>query len=250
MNLRPRQWLLLLSVLLVSCASPLPRAELSSGGENPWACGSPVAPSEEASIAETFRLCESSENASCFSLTCNEVACTLFRYESHELGRIVPTRGGGFVTPGATAQRYWAGILLRSPQDKPVFIIPWDHHKPLLPSQKKMLEEALKFAQEPHEKHHIFTQEQPLKEWFEAQGINIHDETMLLDIPTHRRIHLGPRGGPWNQAWRDFRLAKPLATKKEMYDHAWELIKRFNLVGFIVPYYGKPPYLLPPPIEY
>ncbi|WP_224245781.1 DUF2380 domain-containing protein [Hyalangium gracile] len=56
--------------------------------------------------------------------------------------------------------------------------------------------------------------------------------------------------GPWNQAWRDFQRARPGATRQQMYEHAWELIKRFKLVGFIVPYYDKPPYLLPPPIEY
>ncbi|KFE68477.1 hypothetical protein DB31_7714 [Hyalangium minutum] len=152
--------------------------------------------------------------------------------------------------PTATAQRYWAGLLIPFPRDRPVFIIPWNHHTPLLPSQRKMLEEALRIAQEPHERHHIFPQETGLKEWFEAQRVNIHQETMLLDIPTHRRIHSGAKGGPWNQAWRDFQRTLAAATNKEMHEHAWELIKRFKLVGFILPYYDKPPYLLPPPIEY
>jgi uncharacterized lipoprotein (TIGR02269 family) len=254
MSLRPKPWLLLLCVLLASCASAPPVHE--AGSEESWACGGSLAsslpsPEERAAVAESFQPCESGDEDSCFSLTCGQVACTLFRYEASEPGRIVPVRGGStLTTPNASAQRYWAGILIRSPQDKPVFLIPWNHHKPLLPSQKRMLEEALKIAQEPHEKHHLFSQEPGLKEWFERQGINIHQETMLLDIPTHRRIHLGARGGPWNQAWRDFQDANAGATKQQMYKHAWELIKRFKLVGFIVPYYDKPPYLLPPPIEY
>jgi uncharacterized lipoprotein (TIGR02269 family) len=244
MSLRLKSYSLLLCVLLASCASAPPAHEASS--EESSACGGSVA-----SELKDFRPCESSGEGSCFSLACDQVACTLVRREAAETGRIVPARGvGPVIPPHATAQRYWAGILIPWPQDRPVFLIPWNHHKPLLPSQKKMLEEALKIAQEPHEKHHIFSQEPGLKEWFERQGINIHQETMLLDIPTHRRIHLGARGGPWNQAWRDFQRTHRGATKKEMYEHAWELIKRFKLVGFIVPYYDKPPYLLPPPIEY
>jgi len=254
MILRSRPYVLLLCVLLASCASA-PQV-LEARSEESWACGGSVTSSrptaeEQAAVEEDFRPCESSGEDSCFSLVCSQETCTLFRQEASEPVRIIPTRGvAPSITPNATAQRYWVGVLIPWPQHRPVFLIPWDHHKPLLPSQKKMLEEALKIAQEPHEKHHIFSQEPLLKEWFEAQGINIHQETMLLDIPTHRRIHLGARGGPWNQAWHDFRNAKPDATQQQMREHAWELIKRFKLVGFIIPYYDKPPYLLPPPIEY
>ncbi|WP_169787068.1 TIGR02269 family lipoprotein [Hyalangium minutum] len=241
-------------MLLASCASapPAPRAD----DANAWACGDSAAASvpsakEQAAVVEGFQPCESSSEDACFSLQCNQPACTLFLQEDTEAGRVVPTRGvGPLRPPTATAQRYWAGLLIPFPWDRPVFIIPWNHHTPLLPSQRKMLEEALRIAQEPHEKHHIFPQEPRLKTWFERQGINTHQETISLDLPTHRRIHLGARGGAWNQAWRDFQDAKPGATKQQMYEHSWELMKRFKLVGFVIPYHDKPPYLLPPPIEY
>lgn len=225
-------WMALFCALVMACAS------------------TPAAPLEPVSWDASFWTCGAPEDASCFRLDCGEHACTLFRPEGSEPGGVVFTRGAVAVPSlQATGPRYWVGILVRSPQGQPVFIIPWKNHKPSQPSQKLMLEEARRLAGEPHEKHHIFPQEPLLKEWFEAQGINIHHATLLLDVKTHRRIHHGPLGGPWNQAWRDFKLVHPGATQEEMHEHAWKLIRRFKLLGFIVPYYSKPPYWLPPPIE-
>jgi uncharacterized lipoprotein (TIGR02269 family) len=99
----------------------------------------------------------------------------------------------------------------------------------LLPSQKKLLEMAKALASQPREKHHIFPQEIGLKEWFESRGINIHKETMLLDIVTHPRIHKGASGGPWNEAWRKFRKVNEGAGREDMYRYARELIIRFDL---------------------
>jgi uncharacterized lipoprotein (TIGR02269 family) len=101
-------------------------------------------------------------------------------------------------------------------------------------------------ASQPREKHHIFPQEPGLKEWFESRNINIHKETMLLDLETHHRIHKGAYGGPWNEAWRKFRRANQGASQEDMYRYARELIIRFDLIGPILPYH----LLAGPPIEY
>jgi uncharacterized lipoprotein (TIGR02269 family) len=130
-------------------------------------------------------------------------------------------------------------------QPDPVFVIHW-YGRELLPSEKRFLEMMRALASQPREKHHIFPQEQRLKLWFESRGINIHKETMLLDLDTHQRIHKGASGGPWNAAWRAFQEAHPGASKEEMYRYARELIIRFDLIGPILPYH----LLVGSPIEY
>jgi hypothetical protein len=52
--------------------------------------------------------------------------------------------------------------------------------------------------------HHIFPRE--LQEWFAIKGISADLYTMPLEVEDHRRIHRGERGGPWNAAWRQYRL--------------------------------------------
>ncbi|MFP2931082.1 TIGR02269 family lipoprotein, partial [Pyxidicoccus sp. 3LG] len=92
------------------------------------------------------------------------------------------------------------------------------------------------------EKHHIFPQARDLAEWFEGQGVKIHDYTMPIPLHVHRRIHGNDgQGGPWNQAWRDFRKGNQRATPEEIYKHAGELIYRVQLLGGpIQPYYSRP----------
>jgi uncharacterized lipoprotein (TIGR02269 family) len=81
-----------------------------------------------------------------------------------------------------------------------------------------------------------------LKEWFEQQGVRIHNYTMPIPRDLHLRIHsVGGRGGRWNQAWRDFAKSSPDATPEEIFKHAGELIHRFELIGGPVqPYYSLP----------
>lgn len=44
-----------------------------------------------------------------------------------------------------------------------------------------------------------------------------------------------------NQAWRQFKDAKPFASPEEIYKHAGELIYRFELLGGPTqPYYSRP----------
>jgi uncharacterized lipoprotein (TIGR02269 family) len=128
------------------------------------------------------------------------------------------------------------------PEDRePVFVIPWKNHhlRNLLPSQKQLLEEAARRMNRPHERHHIFPQEQELKEWFTVKGINIHEHTLFIDKELHAKLHRGPRGGPWNEAWRQFKRQNEGATKEELWRHAGELCVRFGLYGPIEPYYRQ-----------
>jgi len=191
------------------------------------------------------------EEGACVTFHCVEEACGLFRCEDvapeGEPGSVVRTRGAYVLPPSAvrSPRRNWGYVWPLPGRPEPVFVIRW-HRRELLPSQKKMLEMARALASKPREKHHIFPRQEGLREWFERQGINIHKETMLLDLDTHQRIHKGPDGGPWNQAWRNFRKANQRATQEDMYRYARELIVRFDLYGPILPYH----LLVGPPIEY
>jgi uncharacterized lipoprotein (TIGR02269 family) len=187
------------------------------------------------------------EEGACVTFLFAGDACGLFRCEDVEPARIVRTRGAFVLPPSAvrSPQRNWGYPWQLTGQPEPVFVIAW-HGRELLPSQKRVLEMARALASQPREKHHIFPRQQELKEWFERQGVNIDKETMLLDLETHQRIHRGPDGGPWNQAWRNFRSANQRATREDMYRYAGELIIRFDLVGPILPYHLR----ASPPIEY
>ncbi|MFP2931748.1 TIGR02269 family lipoprotein [Pyxidicoccus sp. 3LG] len=220
-----RLGLLCLSVVLASCASTPP-------------------PSGATEYPEAYiRL----DEGACVTFLCEEEACGLFRCEDVELGRLVRTRGTFVLPPSAvrSPQRNWGAVWQLPRKAEPVFEIRW-YGRELLPSQKRLLEMAKALASQPREKHHIFPREEGLRRWFERQGINIHQETMLLDLETHQRIHKGADGGPWNAAWWKFQRAHPGANKEDMYRFARELIIRFDLVGPILPYH----LLVGPPIEY
>lgn len=118
---------------------------------------------------------------------------------------------------------------------EPVMVFPW-HREPAPTPPLRQLP-AGRF-----EKHHIFPQSQDLAEWFEQQGVRIHDYTLPIPREVHVRIHRGgDRGGAWNNAWRDFKRANADATSEEIFKHAGELIYRFQLLGGpIQPYYSRP----------
>ena len=87
-------------------------------------------------------------------------------------------------------------------------------------------------------KHHLFPQAPELAAWFRSLGINVHDWTMVIPEHVHRRIHSGPRGGPWNEAWREFKNAnlRRSVPREELLAKAFELAYRFDIVGPIIPY--------------
>lgn len=220
------------------------------------ACASvPVAADEEAEESEQAapfaELC--AQQGSLVPL-CGEGQCGL--YPCREVvaslstsGQVLLARTGGMVlpSPGSSAQRYWGSADGLPRNSNPVFIIPWGPKLPLLPSQTKMLEEWEAERRKPHEKHHLFPQEQGLKEWFASKGINIHEFTMPLLVEVHRRIHHPPPpGGAWNEAWRKYQKDHLLAPKEEIFKYAGRLIYEFELVGPVVPYYRR--WTQPPPI--
>ncbi|MBZ4420585.1 TIGR02269 family lipoprotein [Myxococcus sp. RHSTA-1-4] len=213
-----------------------------------WSCAS-TSPSldDEEDVAEYPEAYTRLEEGACVMFLFAGDACGLFRCEDVAAGRIVRARGTFVLPPSAvqSPRRNWAYPWQLPGRPEPVFVIPW-YGRELLPSQKRFLEMARALASQPREKHHIFPQETGLKEWFESRGINIHKETMLLDIETHRRIHKGPSGGPWNEAWKKFQRANRSASQEDMYRYARELIIRFDLLGPILPYH----LLVGPPIEY
>jgi uncharacterized lipoprotein (TIGR02269 family) len=73
------------------------------------------------------------------------------------------------------------------------------------------------------------------------QGVpDIHQFTILIPEYVHLRIHGGgPKGGRWNQAWRNFIEDNQAAPPEEIYRHAGELMFRFELTGPITPYHRR-----------
>jgi uncharacterized lipoprotein (TIGR02269 family) len=162
------------------------------------------------------------------------------------VGRVVLARFpvGVLPNPQVGPQRHW-GSAQEVPEDsRPVFIIPWRHKPPLLPSQQAMLEEWAKERRKPHEKHHIFPQ--AFRGWFADRGIDVDEFVIPLEVEKHRSIHRGVRGGPWNAAWRRFiEQKRDKASKEEVYRYAGQLIYEFQLFGPVVPYWKQPPPLPP-----
>ena len=153
-------------------------------------------------------------------------------------GALLAYRGGGITLPAAPGSpRRWWGRPLFLPRDaEAVFIIPWRNHDwrpppPQLPPGR-------------WNKHHIFPQAPDLARWFKRQGVDIHQHTLVIPYDVHVRIHSGaPRGGVWNEAWRNFREARPDAPPEEIWRYAIKLIVHYELSGPVIPY----SYKLPPP---
>ena len=232
-----QRWLwLLLCTGLTACATAQPVVSETAGEQEEIG-------SFEELCAEEGSLLPLCEGGRCGLYRCREVM------ERRTVGRVVPAFAEEMVLPlpQGGAQRYWGSSDGLPESSQPVFIIPWGPKPPLLPSQQKLLEEQEAEWRKPHEKHHIFPQEEDLKKWFEKNGINIHEYTMPLLVEVHRRIHHPPpQGGAWNEAWRKYQREHPLATKPEIMRYAGQLIYEFGLAGPIVPYYRR--WTQPPPI--
>ncbi|HYI01124.1 TIGR02269 family lipoprotein [Hyalangium sp.] len=88
-------------------------------------------------------------------------------------------------------------------------------------------------------RHHLFPQAREFREWFRAHGINVHEWTMVIPEHVHLRVHSGKgRGGLWNEAWRQFRVANEgrRLPKEELIAKAFELAYRYDIVGPITSY--------------
>jgi uncharacterized lipoprotein (TIGR02269 family) len=236
-----KRWgVLLLGLWLAGCAA----APAVRGGEG----------ARQEDVAREEAACEHGDE--CQVLACGEEGCTFLPCAEVMPGSVVRTRGVGagyvIVAPLAhSTRRYW-GRPVGLPEDRgPVFVIPWGSHlqRPLLPSQQQLLLDMEERARRPHEKHHLFPQQQELKEWFESKGIDIHQYTILIDTELHHRIHKGPEGGPWNAAWRGFKNAHFNATPEEIWAHAWTLCVQFGIYGPLLPY-SRRVEAWRPPIEF
>jgi len=223
---------LLLSALLVGCA-----AAHHVLGPADTGCDEQPASFEEV-CRQQDTLLAICAGPQCGVYRCSEVA------EYLSVGQVVRTRGvlrpPQPVPPPRPQTRQEVGTPWSGPQapPQPVLLIPWNGAAPqtLPPGQVKLLESLEPPRGKPYEKHHIYPQAKDLKLWFERKGIDIHQWTLALEVEEHRRIHRGPHGGPWNEAWRRFQKANDEATKLEIELHAGKLIYEFNLYGVVVPY--------------
>ncbi|MFP2925767.1 TIGR02269 family lipoprotein [Pyxidicoccus sp. 3LG] len=212
-------WLSLLAVPLLGC-STTPSAPLRQA----W---------DEAAVE-----CDDPEEDQCVTLLCLGDACGFYRCEDMpgdvELARFPGARPPP-AAPGSGPRRNWGGA--GKLPDGAVMVFPnWNG------APERIIPPSRQLTSGRWEKHHVFPQAEDLARWFEGQGVKIHDYTMPIPRDLHRRIHGNDgRGGPWNQAWRDFMKANRRATPEEIYKHAGELIHRFELNGGpIQPYYSRP----------
>ncbi len=212
---RARLSFVLPSVLLAACAST---------DVTRWEPPEPEVVSWEEGCQDTTTL----------ELLCSEDTCAFFRCQDlvdtiqESAGQVEPARWPGSRPPGGFRSR-WRKI--RRGAD-PVFVIRWnDHPAPNLSTRRAHSLDLLV-------RHHIFSQAPDLAIWFQRQGINIHQYTLLISRGVHLRIHSGgQRGGMWNAEWRRFRDTRDNATPEEIWQHAIKLIIKYDLTGArIVPY--------------
>ncbi|PTL83491.1 hypothetical protein DAT35_13130 [Vitiosangium sp. GDMCC 1.1324] len=146
-------------------------------------------------------------------------------------------------SPGVDNPSRWWGVPLGAPAGRePVFEIPWHNWRERESqrlAQKTYRHYCIQGPREPYEKHHIFPQEEDLAIWFDRNGIDIHAFTIRLPRSFHQWLHSGgPRGGQWNEAWRQFAREKGKdVTPEDIWRFAGELMMRFGVNGPLVPYY-------------
>ncbi len=199
------------------------------------ACASPNHAAHDGETAPHAEGEECTEHDGCVTLVCGEELCGLYRCED---AGVLLARGGGFrppvaaAAPGSGPRRNWGGPQGLPGDTEPVFVIRWYNH----PAPEPVVTRVP--SGPGWVRHHLFPQQQSMKEWF-ARGprnINVHDFTMVIHESTHGRIHRGARGGEWNEAWREFIRLNSRASQQDCYEHLGKLIQRFNLMGPIVPY--------------
>jgi len=190
--------------------------------------------------------CEETGADQCVVLACDEGECGIFDCEDVDpeaLARVPLAHGAelarNFQRPPYRApgtQRNWRRAGLRE-DARPRMTFHFQYRYGYIPAFPRLEGKLIK--------HHLFPQAQEFRGWFNRSGINIHEWTMLVPEHAHLRIHRGAKGGPWNEAWRQFMNANEhrLVPKEEMLRKAFELAFRFDIAGPIRPYYGP----VPPP---
>ncbi|NPC49789.1 TIGR02269 family lipoprotein [Corallococcus sp. AB032C] len=208
-------WFVLLTSLLGGCASaPLPALE-------DWGAAEDDA-------------CEGHDR--CVALVCADDLCGLYRCE--DTG-VLLARGGirppvSSAAPGSGPRRNWGSAQSLPGDREAIFVIRWYNHPAPPPPPDGRRPSGSGWV-----RHHLYPQAEDLALFFRRQGkINVHDFTMIIPRAEHVRLHgVGGRGGPWNQAWRDFARNNINATPKEIQDQLARMIVDFNIMGPIVSYY-------------
>ncbi|MCP3137783.1 SitA6 family polymorphic toxin lipoprotein [Pyxidicoccus xibeiensis] len=219
MRTRHVLWFSLLAASLLGC-STTPRAPLQQS----W---------DEAAVE-----CDDVEEGPCVTLLCLGDACCFYRCEDMpsdvELARFPGARSPA-AAPGSGPRRNWGGAG-KLPGGAVMVFPNWNG------GPERIIPPSRQLTAGRWEKHHIFPQAKGLADWFKLQGVTVHDYTLLIPRDLHRRIHgTDGRGGPWNQAWREFKARNGNASPEDIYKHAGELIHRFELMGGPVrPYHVRP----------
>ena len=224
MPLVPRTWLVraLPSLLLLACSTPSPAVRGWEGAEY----------SDESS-------CEAPDADQCVVFACDEGTCGAFScadVDPDALSRaqtdydVELTRGyrPSFRAPGPP--RSWRRAGLRD-DARPRMTFHFRYRFGFLPAFPQLEGRLVK--------HHLFPQAREFRDWFRANGIDVHAWTMAIPEQAHRRIHGGTgRGGLWNEAWRQFMEAhrgEPV-TQEQLLGKALEFAFRFNIAGPLMPY--------------
>lgn len=190
--------------------------------------------------------CRNSQADQCVVFACDEGECGTFGCEDVDpealktasLGSHVEMARGIrplFRAPGS--HRNWRRAGLRE-DARPRMTLHFRYRDGFLPAFPRLEGKLIR--------HHLFPQEPNLAEWFRANGINIHDWTIVIPEHVHLRIHRGARGGLWNEAWRQFMEAhgaQPI-SREELLRKAFELALRYDIAGPIHSSYYSP---IPPP---
>ncbi|RKH65270.1 SitA6 family polymorphic toxin lipoprotein [Corallococcus llansteffanensis] len=211
--------LLLLTTLVGGCTSA------SLPALDPW---SEAKHSAEGACAEEDR---------CVTLVCADDLCGLYRCE--DTGALL-ARGGGVRPPVAASapssgpRRNWGSAQPLPGDREAIFVIRWYNHPPA-PAPT----DGRKPSGSGWVRHHLYPQDPRLSAFFKLRAnINVHDFTMVIPRAEHVRLHgAGGRGGPWNQAWRDFALKHPNATPKQIQEQLTRMIIEFDIMGPILPYH-------------
>lgn len=222
MRTHARHWLLMLSGLLAACAMTS-----TTSAEVP--------PDTRAERVDSWEAGCDDERT--LVLLCREDAeeCGLFVCRDTVPREVLLAfRGGGglpVAASPASPRRRWGADVPWPRDTQPV--LTFHFNRQVDPKRPVFLLPPGRYV-----RHHLFPQAPDLARWFARQGIpDIHRFTMVIPAYIHRQIHSqGPSGGLWNEAWRHFRTEHPNASPQEIYQHAGELIFRFELTGPIVPY--------------
>jgi uncharacterized lipoprotein (TIGR02269 family) len=209
------------------------------------ATSAPAVPALERAGPDDVTACDDADADQCVVLACDEGECAFFACEDVDPEALTyeplahDAELARFPRPSFRApstQRNWRRAGLRE-DARPRMTFHFRYRQGFLPAFPRLEGTLIK--------HHLFPQAQEFRKWFRDSGINIHEWTMLIPEPVHRRIHHGRKGGPWNAAWRQFMQANPGHVPREvLIRKAFELTLRFDIAGPLRPYYSSP---VPPP---